>query len=198
MRHFLLASLFLLVMSTPAFALIVTDNVDETDFMYEVAYPFATNDLAVSQTAVEIPIIPGADDHNFYFGVPRAGRIVGMAVTATTDVAAGAATFDVTINGTVTGVQTVLEVQQTSARSAAGNSGSAGSRVAYIRQDRDETNAAQGFRGVNDRSTSFHDSDNVYGRATPISAGDRIGVRVTSSSGLSPVQDYTVVIYVLE
>lgn len=178
-----------------AFALLVTDNVDKTEFKYEVGYRFATSDLQASLTAAEIPVIPDATQHNFYYVVPRDGRVVGISVAGNNALSAGGATFDVTINGTVTGIQTVIE---SPARTALGESGSSGTQFAYMRQDRAQTASVRGFRSAID-TTSKHDTDNPYGRATPITAGNRIGVRVTTSSTWSPATlDYIVTIYVLE
>lgn len=198
MKRLFLISLFLLFTFGSAFALIVTDNVDKDAFQYEVPYHFSTNDLATSQTAVEIPVIAGATQHNFYYVIPRDGRIVGMSIAGNKAVVAGAATFDLTINGTVTGIQTVIEPTVGTARSAVGISGSAGPQFAYIRQDRAETASARGFRSSSDKA-SYHNAEHFYGKATALSAGNRVGARITTSSSFAPTTtDYVITIYVLE
>lgn len=202
MKKFLLTiSLFLLI-SKPVFALIETNNVSKDDFLYEVGYAFATGDLAASQSAVQIPVaIETGTGHIFEYTIPRDGRIVGMSVTG--DIAltvAGAATFDVTINGNVTGVQTVIEkLSASTGRAAVGIGGSADAQYAYIRQDRADTVVARGLRAEYPKDTaSFHDADHRYGKATALVAGNRVGVKVTTTSGFVSMSDYVVVVYVLE
>ena len=200
MKKLILVTLFLValfVLTTPLFALMTTENVDKDKFDYEVAFTFATSDMGTSYTAQEIPVSQTTSMlNNFYYVVPRDGSIVGISVAGNIVLGAGAATFDVTINGTVTGVQTVIEYSPV--RTALGNSGASGSQYAYMRQDRAETASSQGFRQSSDKS-DYHNVDNPFGRATPVSAGDRIGVKVTTNSGLSPTTaDYVVTVYVLE
>lgn len=195
MKKLILASLFALGLCSSVFALLVTDNVDKDSFQYEVAYRFTTADLAASQTAAEVPVISGAVQHNFYYTIPRSGKIVGIAVSGNAEITAGGATFDITINGNVTGVQTVIE---SPARSAVGNTGSSGPQYAYMRQDRAETAASGGFR-ASGSTADKHNADNPYGRATPLSAGNRVGVKVTTNSSFAPTTiDYVVTVYVLE
>lgn len=193
----LLAFLFLLTFCfvSPAFGLIVTVNVDKDAFQYEVGYKFATQDLAASLTAVDVPV--GTEDlgHNFEYVIPRDARVVGMSVASNRASTSGAATFDVVINSTVTGIQAVIDASVV--RSAVGTSGSSGSQYSFIRQDRASTTVAQGFRAENGTEDK-HDADHPYGKATAITAGNRIGVQVTTSSGFSVEDDFVVVIYVLE
>jgi len=197
MKKFVLFFLFLLVFCGSAQALIVTDNVDKTDFLYEVPYIFATSDIASSQTAVTLPIQIGQTNQVFYYTVPRDGYLVGISSATNAAFTGGAATFDVTINNTVTGVQSVLQVGNE--RTAVGNSGSGGTTYGYMRQDRAETAAALGFKHKGSTSSYYHNADNPYGRATPLTAGDRIGVKMTTSSGIAPTgDDVVVVVYVLE
>ena len=180
-----------------AHAMIITNDVDRNNFLYQSAYTFSTSDLAATQTAVDLQVGTGATlANNFYRTVSRDGSVVGISVTGSTPLNVGAATFDITINGTVTGVQTVIEAAPV--RTAIGNYGKSDSQFAYMRQDRDETAASRGFRPLG-YTADVHNSDNPYGRATPLTAGDRIGVKVTTSSNLS-VQtiDYVVTVYVLE
>lgn len=200
MKKFILVSL-LLLFTSPAFALIVTDNVDKADFLYEVAFGYATSDLDANSIDWEINVVPDLAS-SYYYVVSRDGRIVGMSVSGDAAVTAGAATFDITINGLVTGVQAVLEpTTEATARIAVGTSGSADPRYAYIRQDRADTAAAQGFRVVyTTDKADFHDVDNPYGRATPLVAGNRVGVLVNTTANFAPNSstDYVITIYVLE
>ena len=198
MRKLILTSLLVLTLCFPAYALLVTDNVDRDNFQYEIPYQFATTDLGASLTAVTFSVsgLAGSGTAaNPNYVIPRSGRIVGIAVSGNAAITAGGATFDVTINGTVTGVQTVIE---SPARSAVGNTGSSGTQFAYMRQDRADTAASRGFKASDD-SANFHNADNPFGKATALSAGNRVGVRVTTSSTLSPTTiDYVVTVYVLE
>jgi hypothetical protein len=200
MRNILLAiSLFLLI-SSPAYALIVTDNVDEVDFQYKVGYTFASDDVAASVVSHEISVavLETTMHSNFYYVVPEEGKIIGMAVAGSEAVAAGGgATFDVTINGLVTGVQAII--QGASLTALGTPSGSSDVRYSYITQDRDETNAARGFRkGQPTKLDAWHDAEHPYGRATPLVAGNRVGVKVTTNSGFAPTGvDYVIVVYVL-
>lgn len=197
MKALLLSISLLLLVSNPVYALIETENVDRDEFQYEVGYQFATGDLQASQSAVEIPVIVDLG-HNFDLVVPRKGSLVGMSVAGNAACATGAATFDVTIAGTVTGIQTVIEpTAGSSAQTATGVGGAAGPQYAYIRKVREDSPVARGFRHTYDRN-SFHDADHVYGKATALSAGNRIGVKVTTSSDFAPTSsDYVVVIYAL-
>ena len=209
-RIILLVFCILLVVSyQTAYGLLVTDNTDKDKFQYEVTYRFASSDFTQSMTAAEVPAISlnGTGQSNptrdvFYTVVPRDGKVVGMSVAARDAITSGSATFDVTINGLVTGVQTLLEdapVTTVNARTALGTTGGSGTTWSFIRQDRNDTNAARGFRTTNNSTNDRHNADNPFGRATPISAGNRIGVRVTTSSGLYPLTNaYTVTVYVLE
>lgn len=198
MKKLIFVSLFFLIfslISSSAFALIVTDNTDEDNFLYEVPYQFATSNLAASLTASAFPIISTTVNNTGYL-LLRAGKIVGISVAGDgVYTGTGGATFDVTINGTVTGVQGWI---QNTTISALGNTGSAGPQYSYIRQYRNEIKSALGFR-KNDATGDWHNRDNPYGKATPLVAGDRIGVKVTTSSGWGVnTNDYVVTVYVLE
>jgi len=197
MKKLLLACLFLLI-CTPAFGLIVTDNVDRDNFGYEVAFSYATDNISANTIAWEIPVESTLDD-NFYYVVPRDGRVVGMSVAGSAACTAGAATFDITINGAVTGIQTVIEPTATTARSAVGINGAADPQYAYIRQDRADSVVARGFRVSLDR-VGYHDAEHPFGKATALTAGNRIGVTINTTTGFTPTAttDYLVVIYVLE
>ena len=196
MKKLFLLSLFLLFLCSPAFALLVTDNVDRDKFQYEIGYTFSTDDIGASKTAIEIPNVHGTSQFNFYYVIPRDARIVGMSTAGSQVCTVGSATFDVTINGTVTGIQNVVD--EGASRSAVGNSGSTGSQYSYIRQDRAEDIVSRGFRPADDK-TDIHDTTYPYGKATPLSAGNRIGVKVTTSSNFTPTNaDYVITVYVLQ
>lgn len=200
MKKFILA-ITLLLLCSPAWALIVTDNVDKDSFGYEVAYQFATNDLGASYTANNMPIRASASIADNFYVVPRDGYILGLSVAGNVACTAGAATFDVTINEQVTGIQAVIEDRiGTVDRTAVGTSGAAGERWAYIWQPRGQDVTSQGFRGSGGVGclADLYNNEHPYGKATPLTAGNRIGVKVTTSSGFTPTAaDYIVVIYAL-
>lgn len=203
MRKLLLLALPLLLIlsfTTPAHALLNTDNVDETKFQYRVAYTFGTGNIVASETRAEMYTYPGYTNALMKAHVvTRPANIVGMSVAGNAVLTAGEATFDVTVNGTITGIQVSLDPY--TARSAAGTAGSTGSQYGYIEQDRDETAVPRGFRSVGDiRSWSYGgDYDHRYGYATALAAGDRLGVVATTNSTLAPLtNDYTINVYVLE
>ena len=199
MKKLLLSiSLFLLVCG-PAYGLIETRNVDPDNFDYEVAFGFSTADTSTTVTGLAIPINSTLTD-NFYYVVPRDGRVVGMSVAGSAACTAGAATFDITINGTVTGVQAVIEPTALAVRSAVGIDGKADPQYAYIRQDRASSTVAQGFRKTGHPQEDRYDAEHPYGKATALTAGNRIGVNFITSTDFAPNSstDYLVVIYVLE
>ena len=194
MKKLLIISLFFLIfslVSSSAFALLVTDNTDSDNFLYQQGFDFSTSDLTVSKTQVAIPInstLTGLSEYTLL----RDGKLVGISVATSAACTVGGATFDVTINGNVTGVQ--AWIQKTTV-SAVGNSGSAGAQYSYIRQYRNETAAPKGF-GI---GGAKHNADNPYGKATPLVAGDRIGVKLTTNSTFAPDNmDAVVVVYILE
>lgn len=198
----LLLSLFLVFACSPVFALITTDNVDKDTFQYEVGYKFATTDLAASYAAYEMSVETGLGstaNEIYFYTIPRDGVVVGMSVAGNTAIVGGSATFDVTINNQLTGIQTVIEPTPGTVRTAVGISGSAGNLYAFIRHDRATSVVEQGFRKVEDRTSSYHNSEHPYGKATAITAGNRIGVKVTTDSSLSGTTgDFVVVVYVLQ
>ena len=198
MKKLIFISLFLLIFSlfsSSAFALLVTDNTDEDNFLYQAPYNFATSNLTASVTLGRVSVMSNPFQDNFYYVVPRDARITGISVASDRPITAGGATFDVTINDKLTGVQAWI---QPNTITALGNTGSAGTQYGYIRQYRNETAAAIGFRRSGNKGY-YHNADNPYGKATPLVAGDRIGVKVTSSSGLLPITcDYIITIYVLQ
>ncbi len=198
-KIFALVSLFLLIGVSSASALLNTDNTDKETFKYEVPYVFASEDLTASLTDETVAVIGGGVfASNFSYVIPRDGRLVGISVAGSRVCTTGAASFDVTINGTVTGFISVIE---SAARSAVGTSGSSGTQFAYTRQDRAETPVAQGFKTLRlTGNLEYHDANHIYGKASAIAAGDRIGVEVTTSSDfLAPTfADYIITIYVLE
>lgn len=202
MRKFLVASLFLLIVSVsvPAFALLETNNVDVDNFNYMIAYQFASADIAASLTARDIPILNNTVSttqlENLYFTVHRPGNVVGISVAGNAPATAGGATFDVTINNQVTGIQAVIEVGPDVV--AVGIDGSSDQQYAYRVHDRRDSRVAPGFY-LSGGSPAWHDLVNAYGKATALVAGNQIGVEVTTHSTFAPANsDYVIVVYVLE
>ena len=194
MKKLLLTLFLLLLVPQSAYPLIVTDNVDRDKFQYEVGYRFSSGDTVASTTSLDVAMEASSTGHNFFYTIPRDGRVVGMAIAGNEAITTGQATFDITINGQVTGIQTVLEPI---VHSAVGIAGKTGPQYAYIRQDRSESRTAQGFRAEGDID-DIHLVNTPYGKATPLVAGNRIGVQITTSSLYAPVTNaYVVVIYVL-
>jgi hypothetical protein len=205
MKKLLLSLSFLLLVSSPVYALIVTENVDRDEFQYEVTYQALTEDLSANVTATAIPFhsayASGTIPTNqiYYAVVPRDGVLVGMSVSGNAACTAGGVTFDATINNQVTGMQTIIEPTTGTARSAVGISGAADPQYAYIRQDRASTTTARGFRKETSPYLDIHNAEHPYGKVTQLSAGNRVGIKVTTSSGFLPVTtDYLVILYVLE
>lgn len=199
MKKLLIVSLFFLVISllvsSSAFALIVTDSTDVDNFLYEVPLQFATKDLAATLTAEKFPTATGLTPKSNEYTLLRDGKLVGIAVAGDDDCTAGGATFDVTINGAVTGVQ--AWISPAPAVSALGMPGTTGKRYSYARQHRADPTTEQGFK--RSIGSYYHSADFPYGKATPLSAGDRIGVKVTTSSGFAPISsDWVATVYVLE
>lgn len=189
--------LFLLIAVSQSFALITTDNVDKDSFGYQTPYLFATSNLSANQTTIAVSTAgtSGSNEVSEYV-VPRAGSIVGLAVTGNANVTTGAATFDVTINGELTGIQAVINKNPGTFI----GTGSSGIKYAYARQDRSDVTVSQGTKdtSVSNRA-SFYSADYPFGRATPLVAGDRIGVKVNSSLNFTTNQsiDYVATVYVL-
>ncbi len=215
MKKLALVSLFLLVvfgMAVPAYSEILTNNVDRDKFQYVVPFQFATADVGVTLTTSTLPIIydlgTTGTKTNYYYAIYRGStdgntlpaRIVGMAASGSAACTSGAATFDITINGAQTGIKAVIEPAPN--RNAVGLNGATGATYTYIEQYRDDVAVPKGFN-MGPRASINGDWYNwsyPYGYATPLVAGDRIGVNVTTSSGFLPAltTDYIVVIYVLE
>lgn len=193
---------FLLTVTSSAFALIRTRNVDidEGGFGYKVAYGFATNDVGLSRSAVEIPndaTLGVTTGHNFYYTMPFKGSIVGVSIAANQELTTGGLTADVTINGTITGVRVALDGGAATLWSRSGlKADHKQFNFQTIAFDDDSPEDWGGTCGLGSQAcvTGYE-----YGRATPLVAGDRIGVRVTTSSNLNPVTiDFNVTVMVLQ
>ena len=210
MKKLLIVSLFLVFgFCGSALALITTDNTDRDSFQYELGYRFATGDIGASKTSVEVYTNPVTgsnigNDGITYYVIPRGssatyqGRIVGISAYAGKVCTLGGATFDVTINSNVTGIQAVID--SSTARSAVGITGSTGTQYSYIRHDRTQSNVEQGFRpSTNSWTPDRYNADHPYGKATGLVAGDRIGVKMTTSSNFTPNDaDVVITVYVLQ
>ena len=167
---------FLLIVTPSAFALIRTRNVDIDDggFGYKVSYQFATTDVGGGQTAIELPT-DATINNQYYYTMPFKGSIVGISIASNTAITRGSVTADVTINGAVTGVRTALDGGATAKWSRSG-------QVADHRQFNYntilfDTDIPDDFGG------GTHDTIHPYGKATALTAGDRIGVKLTTSTG---------------
>lgn len=202
MKKISIGFLFLLafvVITSNAFALLTTENCDKEKFLVKTVYEFASNDVAASLTAVDIPAKdPSGVNTVLEYVVPSNARLVGISVSenATKAATSGSATYDVTINGTVTGLQALVS---SFATPYLGASGSAGTYLSYSFHDRDSDSMERGFKAPNANSSYRHDADHPYGKATALVAGSRIGVKVTTSSGYAPVSaDPLIRVYVVE
>ena len=201
MKKLLLISLFLLLFVRPVHALITIDNLDFDRFPWQSSYRFASSDLAASLTEAEMPTEASQTNQNLYYTISRGsvagyGKIIGISVAGNGAIVAGGATFDVTINGCTTGIQAVID---SPVRAALVDSGSTGTTYAYMRQSWNTDVTSRGFKAAYNKG-SYHDVDHYYGKATALSAGDRIGIKVSTSSGFLPAgsRDYVATVYVLE
>lgn len=115
---------------------------------------FTEDGLADAQSAVAMKVVDplGGAEHKMPFN----GEIVAISVLSDSARTAGTATFDATINGTVTGLQAVLNATDTTHK----------------------------------HTTQARGSDNFV-------AGDRIGVKVTTSSWTPVAADVVVSVWVL-
>jgi hypothetical protein len=201
MKKLIFAFLFLLTIGNiTAKAMITTENVDPDRFQYVVPYYFATTDLAASRTD-ELRTV--ANQYVTYYTIPRDGKIAGIAVYGNTNVTSSGkrATFDITYNGNPTGVKCMVGLEGNNPLSeyvAVGGQGKANAIRGYIWQDRLTYVAAQGFTATND-TVSYQTAEYPYGKASPIVAGNKIGVKVTTTSGWTDTgNDYAVVVYILQ
>lgn len=120
---------------------------------------FSQNAVAASQSAVAMKILEGSGGTNepTEYQIPWDFDVVAISMVADTARTAGSCTVDATIDGTVTGVQAVL----------------------------DATNTLRHY------STQRRDTDTG-------SAGSRVGVKLTTPAGWTPVTaDLNVVVWVL-
>jgi hypothetical protein len=202
MKKISIGFLFLLafvVCVSNASALLVTASCDKDAFQTRTCYEFASTDVAASLTKVDIPIRGTTGGNSvFEYVIPKDARLVGITVSQHVSklATAGYATYDVTINGTITGLQAGISP---SVFSAVGSPGTTGTYLAYSSHDRDTIAMEQGFKLANPNTVYRHDSDNPYGKATPLVAGNRIGVKVTTGSAYAPVTaDPVIRVYVVE
>jgi hypothetical protein len=197
MKKLLFILLFLAVTCNHAFALLTTENVDKDKFGYMVTYQFATANMAASRTDDEMPT-SGTSSPNMqnYYVVPRDGTIAGISVASNLTITSGSATFDVTINENKSGLEAVIAASP--ALSAIESVGNSGSRYSYINQDRSEDVVKRGFSSSLQR-TNYYDAEHPYGKATALTAGDRIGIKVSTSSGYAnTTADFTATVFVLD
>ena len=171
---------FLLIVTPSAFALIRTRNVDidTGEFGYKVPYQFASTNVGGAVTAGELAT-DATISNIYYYTMPFKGSIVGVSIAVNAAITAGSITADVTINGTVTGVRTAIDA---GAQEVWSKSGQLADHRQYNYQfiafDDDSPEDWGGTCGLGAQSCS---AGYEYGRATPLVAGDRIGVRLTTS-----------------
>ena len=192
---------FCLVVSQ-ADAKIKNPNVDikEGGFQYKVAYHFATQDIAASLSATEIPIVGGIEalgpiqttGSSLYYTMPFKGRIVAISIAANAALTGGSATAEVTINGQLTGVRTAVDYNGTSLRQTSGEK-TAHAQWNYrtIEYDNDRPdNWGGGQHTANDYD---------YGKATQLAAGDRIGAKLSTDANFTVANtDFVVTVIVLQ
>ena len=174
----------LLLWATPASALIRTRNVDakdygsgESKFKYKVAYTFATTNVGDSLTASQLSVDATITDVDFYI-MPFKGTIVGISIGSSAALTAGSVTADVTINGTVTGVRTALD--------AGGSTRHNQSGLLAAHTQYNLNTLAYDDDSPPDWGGAKHDDTHLYGKATALAAGDRLGVKLTTSSAFAP------------
>ncbi|MCK4248663.1 MAG: hypothetical protein KAX15_02680 [Candidatus Omnitrophica bacterium] len=120
-----------------------------------VSHHFMQEDVAASQSAVAIPVLGLAG--NTEIVMPKAGSITGISIASNEARTAGTLTVDITVNGTVTGLQAVLD-------------------------------------GTN---TQYHYETQAR-RTDTFSAGDRIGVKITTDAAWLPITADIVVMVLTE
>lgn len=200
MKRFILFLVITCFWVMPASAAIRTRNVDFNDegFQYKVPYQFATEDVGENVTETAIPAaaaVRNTPADQYYYAVPYKGNIIGIAIASNTAITAYSVTADVTINGCVTGVRTTLNSGQTAKISSSGEVAS---------HSQSNCNTLDLISGVPDESPpnwggGAYDSYHPYGRATPLVAGDRIGVKITTDNGMRPTSaDINVTVFILQ
>lgn len=120
-----------------------------------VAFAFQQTDVAASQSAVAMDVLGLAG--NTEYTMPYSGSVVAVSIASNAARTGGTATVDVTINGTVTGLQAALDGTNT--------------QYHYASQGPD---------------------------ADRFSAGDRLGVKITTDGSWAPTTADVVVVVVVE
>ena len=129
----------------------------QEDFPYTQPYQFMQSDVAASQAAVALDVLGLAG--NTEYTMELAGSVVGIAIASNDARTAGTLTVDVTVNGTATGLQAILD-------------------------------------GTND---TYHYATQIAETDT-FSAGDRLGVDITTGADWEPdgTPDIVVTVMVLK
>lgn len=122
---------------------------------FKQPFNFMQIDVAANQAAVALDVL--GLEGNTEVVMPYAGSVIGVSVATNDSRAAGSLTVDVTVNGTVTGLQAVLD----------------GSNADYH------------------SATQMKDTDTF-------SAGNRIGVKITTDAGWLPITADVVVVVIVE
>ena len=122
---------------------------------YKNSFNFTQSDVAVSQTAVVIDVLGLSG--NTEYTLPYAGSITGISISSNGARTAGTLTVDATVDGTVSGLQAVLDATNTQYHSTT--------------------------QGVN---------------TDTFSAGNRLGVKITTSADWAPTTADIVVTVVIE
>ena len=120
-----------------------------------VAFAFQQKDVAASQSAVAMDVLGLAG--NTEYTMPYPGSVVAVSIASNAARTGGTATVDVTVNGTVTGLQAALDGTNT--------------QYHYASQGAD---------------------------ADRFSAGDRLGVKITTDGSWAPTTADVVVVVVVE
>ena len=119
------------------------------------AFAFQQKDVAASQSAVAMDVLGLAG--NTEYTMPYSGSVVAVSIASNAARTGGTATVDVTVNGTVTGLQAALDGTNT--------------QYHYASQGAD---------------------------ADRFSAGDRLGVKITTDGSWAPTTADVVVVVVVE
>lgn len=196
---FLLVITLLCLWALPAFALINTRNVEakddgtgESGFKYKVAYQFATTDVGYTTTAGTVTTT--ATGTSYYYTMPFKGNIVGISIASSAATTAGAATAEVTINGCVTGVRTALGTESVKVDRY-------GQRTTHTTYNYNtinyDNNQPPDWGGLETDASISGDGGYDYGKASPLEAGDYLGVTLELSSTYAPATSSEMVITVI-
>lgn len=79
----------------------------QEDFPYKQPYQFMQSNVAASQSAVALDVLGLSG--NTEYTMELTGSVVGISIASNASRSAGTLTVDVTINGSVTGLQAVLD-----------------------------------------------------------------------------------------